>query len=81
MVFKSGVGKRTGANVMIIPHYKYKGERTECKNLKGNSLIKIILKLVPDWQLPVTEGLIYYEQEGFKSVRKCVSNLYSEANL
>ena len=48
MVFKSGVGKRTGANVMIIPHYKYKGERTECKYLKGNSLIKIILKLVPD---------------------------------
>ena len=50
---------------MIIPLYKGKGERTECNNYKGISLLSVAGKryegIIVDRVHKVTEGLIDYE--------------------
>ena len=54
---------------MIVPLYKGKGERNECKNYPGISLIimvgKIYAGILTDRVHRVTGGLIDDEQEGF----------------
>ena len=41
MVFERGVVPEEWRNTVIIPLYKGKGERTECKNYRGVSLCYI----------------------------------------
>ena len=54
---------------MTFPLYKVKGERTECKNYRGISLLNVFGKtytgMLVDRFRRVTEGLIDNEQGGF----------------
>ena len=45
MAFKSGFVPEDWRSVMIIPLYKGKGERTECKNYKDISLLSVVGKI------------------------------------
>ena len=45
MAFKSGVVFEDWRSVVIVPLYKGKGEKTECKNYIGISLLNIIGKI------------------------------------
>ena len=55
---------------MIIPLYKGKGDRTECKNYIGMSLLSVVAKIyagiLVDRVRRVTRGLIDGEQEDFR---------------
>ena len=53
---------------MIVPMYKSKGEKAECKNYRGISLISVVGKIyagiLVDIACRVTGGLIDDEQAG-----------------
>ena len=55
--------------IVIVPLYKGKGERTECKNYRSISLLSVIDKMyagiLVDRVHRVTRGLIDDEQGGF----------------
>ena len=42
MEFESSVVPEDWRSVVIVPLYKGKGERTECKNYRGISLLSVI---------------------------------------
>ena len=44
MVFESGVGPEDWRSAVIIPLYKGKGERNECKNYRSISLLSVLEK-------------------------------------
>ena len=58
---------------MTVPLYKVKGERTECKNYRGISLLSVVGKInegiVVDRVCRVTGGLIDDEQGAFREGR------------
>ena len=58
---------------MIVPLYKVKGERTECKNYRGISLLSVVGKInegiVVHRVCRVTGGLIDDEQGAFREGR------------
>ena len=65
---------------MIVPLYNGKGERTECKNYKGISLLSVVGKihagiLVDRVRRLLTESLIVDEQGGFRVGRGCVDQI------
>ena len=45
MAFESGVVLEDGRSVVIIHLYKGKGERTECSNYRGISLLYMVGKI------------------------------------
>ena len=45
MAFESGVVQEDWRSAVIVPLYKGKGERTECKNYKGISLLSVVIKI------------------------------------
>ena len=45
MVFESGGVPKDWRSAVIVPLYKGKGERTECRNYKGISLLSMIGKI------------------------------------
>ena len=45
MTFESGVVPEDWRSVVIVPLYKGKGERTECKNYRGISLLSVVGKI------------------------------------
>ena len=45
MVIESGVVSEDWRSAVIIPLYKGKGERTECKNYRGISLLRVVGKI------------------------------------
>ena len=58
---------------MIVPLYKCKGERTECSNYRGISLLSVVGKIYARILVrKVTEGLIDDEQGDLRSGRECV---------
>ena len=61
---------------MIIPLYKSKGERTECKKYRGISLLSVVGKIyagiLVDRVRRVTGSLIDDKQEGFRVEKGCV---------
>ena len=65
---------------MIVPPYKGKGKRPECKNYRGISLLsmdgKIYGGIFVDRVHRVTEGLISEEHGGFRSGRGCVDKIF-----
>ena len=71
MVFESGVVPEDWRSAVIVPLYKGKGERTECSNYRGITLLSVVGKIheriLVDRVHKVTEGLIDDEQEGFQS--------------
>ena len=62
MAFESGFVPENWRSDVIIPLYKGKGERTECKNYRGISLLsfvgKIYAGILADRVRRVTGGLI-----------------------
>ena len=68
MTFESAVVPGDWRSAMIVPLYKDKGERTECKNYRGNSLISVVGKIyagiLVDRVHKVTGGLTDSEQWG-----------------
>ena len=58
---------------MIVPLCRGKGERTECKNFRGISLLTVVGKIyagiLEDRVGRVTRGLIDDKQEGFRAGR------------
>ena len=45
MTFESGVVPRDWRSTVIVPLYKGKRERTECKNYRGIGLLNVIGKI------------------------------------
>ena len=45
MAFESGVVPEDWRSVVIVPLYKGKGERNECKNYRGISLLSMVGKI------------------------------------
>ena len=45
MAFESGVVLEDWKSAAIVPQYKSKGERTECKNYRGISLLSVVGKI------------------------------------
>ena len=66
---------------MIVPLYKGKGERSECKNYRGISLLRVVGKIYAGILVGrvrrVTRGLIDDEQEGFKAGKGCVDQIFT----
>ena len=44
MAFKSGGVPEDWRSAVIVPQYKYKGERTECSNYGGIGLLSVVGK-------------------------------------
>ena len=65
-------------SVVIVPLYKGKGERTECKSYRGISLLSVVGKIyegiLVDRVRRMIGGLIDDEQGGFRagSLLRCV---------
>ena len=68
MVFESGVVPEDWRSAEIVPLYKSKGERTECSNYRGISLLSVVGKIYAGMLVnrvhKMTEGLIDDEQGG-----------------
>ena len=45
MAFESGIVLEIWRSAVIVPLYKGKGERTECKNYRGISLLSVVGKI------------------------------------
>ena len=45
MAFESGFVLEVLRSAVIIPLYKSKGERTECSNYRGISLLRVVVKI------------------------------------
>ena len=81
MVFERGVVPEDLKYAVIDLVYKGKGERTECKNYRGISLLSVVGKIyagiLVDRFLRVTGGLIDDEQAGFMAGRGCVDQIFT----
>ena len=69
MAFERGVVPEGWRSAVIVSLYKGKGERTECRNNRGISLLSVVGKIyvgiLVDRVHRVTDGLI--DDEGFQS--------------
>ena len=67
-------------SAVIVPLYKGKGERTECKNYRGISLLsmvgKIYMGILVDRVRTVTGDLVDNEQGSFRVWRGCVGQMF-----
>ena len=70
---------------IIVPLYKGKGDRSDCKNYRGISLLsvpgKVYGRLLIERVQGMTEGLIGEEQCGFRSGRGCVDQIFAVKQL
>ena len=69
------------SSAVIVPLYKGKGDRSECSNYRGISLLSMVGKIyagiLVDSVRKVTEGLIDDEQGGFRAGRGCVGQIFT----
>ena len=84
MAFESGAVSEDWRSAVIVPLYKGKGDRTECKNHRGISLLRVVGKIyggiLVDRVRRVTWGLIDNEQGDFRAGRGVYrSDLHTEA--
>ena len=86
MKIESGDVPEDLITAVIVPLYKGKTEKIECKNYRGISLLsvdeKIYAAILADRVRKVTGGLAGDEQESFRAGRErvCRSNLHNEAD-
>ena len=70
MAFESGVVTKDWRASVIVPLFKAKGERTECKNYRGIRVLSVVIKIyvgiLVDRVRRVTGGLIDDEQREFR---------------
>ena len=77
MAFERGVVSEDWRSAVIIPLYKGKGERTECKNYRGISLLSGIGKIHAGILVDrASGGLIDDEQGVFRVGRGCVDQIF-----
>ena len=66
---------------MIVPYFKAKGERTECKKYRSISLLSVVGKIYAGILVErvrrVNGGLIDDEQRGFRAGRGCVEQIFT----
>ena len=81
MAFESGVVPEDWRSAVILPLYNDKGERSECMNYRGISLLSVVGKIyagiLVDRVNRVNEGLIDDEQRGFRAGRGCVDQIFT----
>ena len=81
MVFESSVVLEDWRSVVIVKLYKGKGERTECSNYRGISLLSVVVKIyagiLVDRVCKVIEGLTDDEQGGFRAGKGCVDQIFT----
>ena len=81
ITFKNGIVPEGWRSAVIVPLYKGKGERTECKNYRGISLLSLVAVILVDRVCRATKGLVDDEQ-GWFQIREgmCRSNLHTKTN-
>ena len=81
MDFESGGVPEDWRSSVIVPLYKGKGEKTECKNYRGISLLivvgKIYVRILVDRVRRVTGDLNEDEQGGFRAGRVYVVQIFT----
>ena len=81
LTFESGVVPEDWRSAVIIPLYKSKGERAECKNYTGISLLSVFGKIYTGILVAIirrfTGGLIDDEKGGFRGGRGCVDQIFT----
>ena len=77
---ESGIMLEDWKSAVIVPLYRAKGKRTECKNYRGISFLgmvgKIYAGILVNRVHRVTGGLIGNEQGGFRVGRGCVDQIF-----
>ena len=65
---------------IIVPIYKGKGDKSDCKNYRGISLLsipgKVYGRVLIERVRSMTEGMVGEEQGGFRSGRGCVDQVF-----
>ena len=81
MAFKSVFVLEDWRSAVVVPLYKGKGERIECSNYKGISLLivvgKIYAGILVDRVCKMSEGLIDDEQGVLRAWRWCVDQIFT----
>src|SRR5678815_1650706 len=76
-----GIVPRDWRRAVIVPLYKGKGEKGNCRNYRGISLLSVVGKvyagILVERVRRVTEGLISEEQGAFRSGRGCVDQIFT----
>ncbi len=66
---------------IIVPLYKGKGNREECNNYRGISLLsvpgKIYGRILNERMMKVTDKSVGDEQGGFRKDRRCVNQIFA----
>ena len=79
--FLEGVVPKDWSRPVIVPLYKGKGDKGDCKNYRGISLLSVVGKIHVDILVDrvrrVTEDLIGEEQGAFRSGRGCVDQIFT----
>ena len=79
--FESGIVPADWKKAVIVPLYKGKGEKAECKNYRGISLLSIVGKvygmILTERMRKITDGMIGDEQGGFRPGRGCVDQVFA----
>ena len=79
MAFKSRVVPEDWRSAVIIPLYKGKGERIECRNYRSISFLIVICNIysgiLVDSFRRVNQGLIEDERGSFRLWRECVNQI------
>ncbi len=66
---------------IIVPLYKGKGNREECSNYRGISLLlvpgKIYGRILNERMMEITDKSVGDEQEGFQKGRGCINQIFA----
>ena len=78
--FMEGIVSRDWRRAVIVPLYKGKGDKGNCRNYRVFSLLSVVGKIYAGVLVErvrrVTEGLIGEEQGAFRSSRGCVDQIF-----
>ena len=77
MAFESGVGPEGWRSALIVPLYKGKGDRNECKNYIGVKFLSVVSGILVERVRRVTGGLIDDEQRGFRKRMGCIDQIFT----
>ena len=81
MGFENGIVPEDWRSAVVVPLYKSKGERNECNNYRGISLLSMVGKIYAGILINrvcrVTRGLIDGEPGGFREGRGCVEQTFT----
>ena len=85
MVFESFVEPEDWSSAVIVPLDKGKGERTECKNYRGISLLGMVRRIydgiLVDRFHRMTGALTDDEQWGFRAGRGCIDQIFTQKHI